>query len=145
MTDIKVLFEQKTILLASKFAKKAQNADSPEFRELQKAKASFPDFKVKVNHIKRNPSKECYKGLTYQYMRAYIATHSVNQEVALANMEELIFKTKCHSDAYRYPTVKKWFLNKYPEVKDFREFAIGGFQDALPQGSTLALPESNVA
>ena len=25
----------------------------------------------------------------------------------------------CHSQAFRYPVIKKWFLAKYPEIEDF--------------------------
>ena len=26
---------------------------------------------------------------------------------------------ECHSKAFRYPVIKAWFLDKYPEVKNF--------------------------
>lgn len=25
----------------------------------------------------------------------------------------------CHSQAFRYPVIKKWFLAKYPEIENF--------------------------
>jgi len=27
--------------------------------------------------------------------------------------------SQCHSQSKRYPVIKKWFLEKYPEVKKF--------------------------
>ena len=31
----------------------------------------------------------------------------------------MIFLSKCHKKSLRYPTIKKWFLAKYPDVKNF--------------------------
>ena len=31
----------------------------------------------------------------------------------------MILISKCHSNAKRYPVIKNWFLEKYPEVKEF--------------------------
>ena len=54
----------------------------------------------------------------------YISRNLVNQENAFAllhlvEFEDLIFISKCHSQAKRYPAIKNWFLDKYPEVKKF--------------------------
>ena len=141
MANIKILFEKKTILLASGFAKKASNPKNAEFTELQEVKQIYPNFKTEVKHIKTNPKKECYKDLTYDYMRDYISTH--DSEIASAYLEELILRTRCHSTGYRYPTVKKWFLETYPEVKNILGLAVGSLQATLPQGTSLALPEAN--
>lgn len=27
--------------------------------------------------------------------------------------------SKCHSQAFRYPVVKSWFLERYPEIMEF--------------------------
>ena len=27
--------------------------------------------------------------------------------------------SKCHSKAFRYPTIKAWFLDRFPEIKAF--------------------------
>ena len=55
-------------------------------------------------------------------MRMYISTHTPpeSREKALSDFDELILISKCQSKRYRYPTIKKWFLNKYPEVKGFQ-------------------------
>ena len=36
-------------------------------------------------------------------------------------MDRMILISQCHSQSKRYPEIKKWFLNKYPEVKKFGE------------------------
>lgn len=37
----------------------------------------------------------------------------------MAELEEMILISKCHSMGYRYPTIKAWFLDKYPEIAAF--------------------------
>jgi hypothetical protein len=118
MTGIKIDFIEETIIMNSAFAKKAKRANSPEYRELIQTKKDFPTYKLKTRTIKRNTNKECYKGLTYNFMREYIAKHYRSKE-NIAKFEELINLSKCHSK--KYPTIKKWFLETYPEVTEYNK------------------------
>lgn len=52
-------------------------------------------------------------------MRNYIKLHELKPEKMLAELEEMILISKCHSNGYRYPTIKKWFLDNYKEVQMF--------------------------
>ena len=54
-------------------------------------------------------------------MRDYIILHTTPEEetAALAEFDELILISKCQQQSLRYPTIKKWFLDKYPEVAKF--------------------------
>ena len=54
-------------------------------------------------------------------MRWYIQTHEEGEARAkiLAEFDELLLISKCHSKGKRYPTIKKWFLEMCPEVKTF--------------------------
>ena len=76
-----------------------------------------------------NSDQEHYKGLTYDYMRAYIAEtvgkdNAADEEreaavkEALDVLESKILISKCHSNTQRYPAIRKWFLATYPEVKE---------------------------
>lgn len=70
-----------------------------------------------VNHtIKKNSSKESFKGLNYEFMRDYINTHveEAKREKAIADLEEQIYLTRCHSK--KFPIVRKWFLATYSEI-----------------------------
>lgn len=40
-------------------------------------------------------------------------------KVKTVKRRDMIFISKCHSQAKRYPVIKNWFLDKYPEVKKF--------------------------
>ena len=118
---LKINHENKTIVMDRTFAKFAENTRSDEYSHLQEVRRDYPDYMVKTRTIKHNPEKETYKGLTYEYMEDYILRHE-SEENALAiikEFNELRTISKCHKQGLRYPTIKRWFLNKYPEIVDF--------------------------
>lgn len=59
--------------------------------------------------------------MTYAYTEDYILTHEPAETVAavLNEFEEMQVIAACHSQAFRYPVIKKWFLAKYPEIENF--------------------------
>ena len=56
-------------------------------------------------------------------MRDYICTHGNAEERKknLEQFEEMLLISQCHSKPFRYPTIKKWFLERYPAILDFGE------------------------
>lgn len=114
-------FEKNQIVMTRQFAKKCTDTRSPEYAHLQSVRRDYPDYAVITRQIKKNDSKNVYKGLTYDYMRDYIILHTApeNEAESLAEFDELILISKCQQQSLRYPTIKKWFLNKYPEVAKF--------------------------
>ena len=128
-TAIRLDFDKNLIILNSTFAKKARRIGSPEYNQLQEVHSEFSTFKVVQRQIKKKPDQEHYKGLTYDYMRAYIAEtvgkdNAADEEreaavkEALDVLESKILISKCHSNTQRYPAIRKWFLATYPEVKE---------------------------
>lgn len=128
-TAIRLDFDKNLIILNSTFAKKARRIGSPEYNQLQEVHSAFSTFKVVQRQIKKKPDQEHYKGLTYDYMRAYIAEtvgkdNAADEEreaavkEALDVLESKILISKCHSNTQRYPAIRKWFLATYPEVKE---------------------------
>lgn len=111
----------RAIVMNTTFAKMSEDTRSDEYALLQKVKMENPGFSVCRRQIKSNPKKDTYKGLTYEYMRDYIITHTSPEEelAAVAEFDEMILVSKCHGKSLRYPTIKKWFLAKYPEVAKF--------------------------
>ena len=118
---LKIDFENSRIVMDRTFAKKVQNTNSEEYRHLQQVRKDYPTFTVVTRQIKKNPNKETNKGLTYDYMRFYIFTHESadNRKKVIEEFEELVLISQCHSQSKRYPVIKNWFLNKYPEIKEF--------------------------
>ena len=119
-TGVRIDYANNTIVLYKWFAEKAQNPANKEFRTLSKYIKNLPGFDVCVRaDIKKKEGQEHYNGLTYDYMRFYINKFEPEKtrESALNELETQILISKCHS--IRYPAIKNWFLEKYPEIKEF--------------------------
>lgn len=119
---LKVDHENRRLIMDKTFAKLSSNVRNEEYDMLQKVRADYPNYTVTVRQIKKNPNKESYKGLTYAYMKNYInfvETTEENRAAALAEFEQLRLISACHSNSKRYPVIKNWFLEKYPEISQF--------------------------
>ena len=111
----------RTIIMDRTFAKFASNTKSPEYAQLQSVRRDYPDYTVVQRHIRTNNEKETYRGLTYAYMEDYILTHGT-EETRAANFKEyseMRLIAECHGKAFRYPVIKSWFLDKYPEIVNY--------------------------
>jgi len=109
--------DTRTIVMDKTFAKFAENTMSEEYAHLQRVRMDYPTYTVERRRITRNAAKECYRGLTYTYMKDYILSHGTEED--LHTYEEMKLISKCHSKAFRYPTIKAWFLDRFPEIKAF--------------------------
>ena len=111
-------FETKAIVMTSSFAKNCRDTASDEYAQLQRVRADYPEYAVTTRQIKKNPYMERYRGLTYEFMETYIWSHEPKENVkkTLDEFDEMRLITNCHSKAFRYPIIKKWFLEKYPEI-----------------------------
>lgn len=118
---MRVFYAEGIIEMNTTFAKMMQNPLSDEYALLQKTRMENPTFTVRRRQIKKNPNKDTYKGLTYPYMEHYIRTHEEGENVqkVLDQFEELKLISQCHGKRYRYSTIKKWFLARYPDVAKF--------------------------
>jgi hypothetical protein len=86
---------------------------------LQQAKQDNDGYHVVRKTIKKNPKKEAFKGLTYEYMERYMDRYNVKEAIR-QEYQDMRFNVECHS--IRYPKVKAWFLHTLPEVKNLGEF-----------------------
>ena len=128
----------------SAFAKASMKITSEEYKTLRQVMTQHPDYDVVKREIKKNPNKETYAGLTYQYMADYIVLHAAKDEKskAMSEFNELLLISKCHAKSRRYPIIKQWFLNKFPEVAEFgcdtliRNDKITPNQQNTPDGTT---------
>ena len=94
---------------------------SDEYAHLQRVRKDYPNYSVIQRQIKRNSNKKTYNGLTYEYMEDYIMTHG-SAEIIKKNLHEfheMRLISECHGKAFRYPVIKSWFLEKYPEIAEF--------------------------
>jgi len=110
--------KDRLIVMDRTFAMNALNTRSDEYDHRQKVRKNYPKYSVVQRHIRKNENKKTYKGLTYEYMEDYIMTHGSAKEIN-ANLKEFYEKrliAECHGKAFRYPAIKRWFLEKYPEI-----------------------------
>ncbi len=114
---LKIDFANSKIVMDRTFAKKCENTASEEYARLQRVRADYPAFAVVRKQIKRKPEKETYKGLTYAYMEHYISLHDDEERTIRKEYDNLRLISECHR--VRYPVIKKWFLEKFPEVAQF--------------------------
>ena len=119
MTAIRVNYAERKIVLSSAFAKKAFTHGTDEYRQLQAVRNDYPDFALKTRKFKTNTAQERYRGLTYDFMREHIRTHEADPKPVLAELDDMIGISKCHSIGKRYPTIKAWFLERYPAIAEF--------------------------
>jgi hypothetical protein len=118
---LKIDFVKQQIIMDRTFVQKCTNTSSKEYDQLQRVRQDYPEYTVIQRRIKRNPNKKTYSGLTYEYMEDYIMRNEpedTKMEV-LDKFYDLQMIAACHSRAYRYPVIKKWFLAKYPEIANF--------------------------
>ena len=121
MKAIEVFSAEQKIVMSSAFEKKARKFGSTEYKMLQDARRDNPGYTEEIRKFKKKPKQEHYAGLTYNFMRWYIARVESKEDApaVLAGLEYLINISKCHSPGYRYQTVKAWFLDRYPEIEQF--------------------------
>ena len=108
---------ERTIVMDKTFAKFASNAMSPEYAHLQQVRQDYPTYTVVQRRIRKNTKQEHYHGLTYRYMEDYITTHGSAEDRRIYDEMKLI--SECHSKSFRYPVIKSWFLERFPEIKTF--------------------------
>lgn len=113
---LKIDYDKQELIMDREFSIKASVVGSQEYDILQTAKQQYTDFKIVRKRIKTNPKKEAFNGLTYEYMEMYMDKYNVSQEIR-KQYEDLRFKAKAHS--IRYPVIKKWFLETFPDMKDW--------------------------
>lgn len=119
--NIKLDVQNKNIVVGSGFYKKALDTSTGEYKELERVMLAFPKYDVVVRTINYNTGMERYKGLNYNYMMSYILSHEPEGAASPVMSEYIHLQqiAQCHSQGKRYQTIKKWFLNQYPEIAQF--------------------------
>lgn len=126
---LKIDRNKESLIMDRTFAKFSEDTTSNEYQHLQAIRKDYPDYTVKLRQIKKNTDKKTYPGLTYEYIKNYIIKVSdpKDKNNALAEFEKQIDISNCYSKGKRYPLIKKWFFETYPEIK------INGMPDVTPE------------
>ena len=116
----------KKIEMSKKEAKAAGKIGTPEFEELKNYMKEYPNFEILI----KAPAKRKveFRGLNYEYMKNYIKKNDDEDGTIMAEFNALIAQDKKnkvegaeHLEAAGYLDVKKWFLAKFPEIKEYKE------------------------
>ena len=116
----------KKIEMTKAEAKAAGKIGTQEFKDLREYMAAYPGYEIEI----KAPAKRKveYKGLTYDYMKAYIEKHDDKENSKMETFKTLIAQSKKdgedgseHLEAANYIAVKKWFLDAFHEIKDHKE------------------------
>ena len=115
--SLKIRHNTREIVMDRVFAIKSSTVGTDEYNSLQEARRDYPKYKVvRRSNNRTAPPQEHYKGLTYEFMKQYIADHDAERK---DDFEELLGLAKCHS--IRYQAIKEWFLGEYSEVVEYYE------------------------
>ena len=116
----------KKIEMSKSEAKAAGKIGSEKFVELRQYMEMYPGFEIQIKAPAKRKNE--FSKLDYKYMRAYIQSHDDEDGTIMAEFRTLIAQDKKdkvegseHLEAAGYLDVKKWFLTKFPEIKQFKD------------------------
>lgn len=142
MANLTVNVNARKIEMSKAYAKAASVYGSPEYNALQGARRDYPDFQIAI--LKPSKRNDPYKGLTMAYIEKYIASHDDDGSV----MKELnILRGKSiendefvqYAEAASFFEIKKWFLDKYPEIKQYSKNSRDNIKRILDAASNQAV------
>lgn len=105
-------YVQKIIFINKPFATAAKVIGSKEYEELLTLRRDYPDYKVELRTITKNPHKQSHHGLTYEKMAEHITrSYKADKAQRLEELEDMKYRAGFQKGSYAI--VKKWFLEKY--------------------------------
>lgn len=114
----------KKIEMSATEAKAAGRITTDEYKELVKLKQLFPSFEIQVMKRNTKKAKDYFKGLDYDYMKAYIDACKREDKDEIIEEFSLLMTEKNEDTGKKvcsYIHVKKWFLATFPEIEQSRE------------------------
>ena len=104
MKNIRLDYTNETIEITKAFEKKASIYGSLAYNELATVRRDFPNFKLKISEARGSNG---FKGMDYDFMRAYISKHE-NAEERSEQFERLV------GLKLSYGEIKQWFISEFP-------------------------------
>lgn len=126
MTNLTINNKNRTIEMTKKFAKAASRYGTEEYNVLQAARKDYSTYQVVTKSSGgKGKGKENHRGLTYEYMKMYIAKHddekgSIMKEFNMLRADSDEAK-EILAEACSYKEIKEWFFEKFPAIKEFHE------------------------
>ena len=109
--NMKLNLMKETIELTKAEARKINNPNNNELYDaLMKHRADFPTFKIVVVEPKKTSTT--FKGMNCAFMENYVLNHDETGE-------KMAQYKKLRNDRSPYGAIKKWFMEQYPQFKEF--------------------------
>ncbi len=119
--SVRVLRSSRTIEVTKGFDKASRRFGTAAYEAMVKVLQDNPGFRVVV---KKAPKADRYKGLTYDFMEKYIASHD-DAEARMAEFNDLRATSDeavaFGAEALSYGEIKAWFFKNYPEIEAFQK------------------------
>ena len=116
----------KKIEMTKAEAKEAGKLNSDKFKELRQLMEMYPGYEIQIKAPAKRKSD--FRGLDYKYMKSYIQKHDDEKGTIMAEFRKMTAQDKKDGkegaelqEATNYLVVKKWFLKKFPEIKEHKE------------------------
>lgn len=127
MTNIQINHKNNTIEMTKKFYTESCKFGTEEYKMLQEARRDYPGYTPVVAKSKKSGADtlDIFKGLNLEYMELYIMKHDDEDKSIMAEFKMM----RAEDDASKavgaksesFLTIREWFLDKYPEVREFHE------------------------
>ena len=118
---IRINRSNRTIEVTKSFDKAASRFGTDEYQAMQQVRKDYPDFAIVVKTVRTKADH--FKGLTYDFMEKYIASHD-NADERMAEFNNLRAKSEDAQafgfEALSYGEIKAWFFKNYPEIEAFQ-------------------------
>lgn len=119
--SVRINRTNRTVEVTKSFDKAARRFGSEAYNALQQVRKDYPDFAVVVKAARTKTDH--MKGLTYEFMAKYIASHDDDQQTNMKMFDDLRGKSE-EAELFGiagvpYSEIKAWFLRTYPEIEAF--------------------------
>lgn len=127
MTTIQINHKNSTIEMTKKFYTESCKFGTDEYKMLQEARRDYPGYKPVVAKTKKSGTgaQDAFKGLNYEYMEIYIEKHDDEKKSIMAEFKMLRAEDDASvamdAESESFLTIREWFLDKYPAVREFHE------------------------
>ena len=123
MTNITINDKKMTIEMTKAVANRAKKFNTVEYKDLQMVRKDYPNYTVVIKTSTKKNNKNQFKGLTYNYMEKYIEAHDDDEQSIMNEYLDMRALSEdaqeAMADALSYGEIKAWFLDKYPQIKEF--------------------------
>ena len=115
--NIRLDFITNTITVSKGFYDEACKYGTDENAELRKVTEDYPNMRVAVQSMRSGSRQQDSKGLTYKYMRKFIAIMD-RDNLHVFEQTMLYYEMLYEESSQVYQHVKGWVLENYPRHKE---------------------------